>query len=139
MAKAKPLVARARAGKASGVMGDKVTARGREMSDSFCGQVCDDCGGTFRDTWKHRRQCTALNKDIKYVCSQCKKVGASVSLFLLPFLPLFPILLLPPPPLAPAPSFPSSRASGGLELSKSTSSCSWPARRTPATRASTRS
>ena len=79
MAKAKPPLARARAGKASGVMGDKVRARGREMAGSFCGQVCDDCGGTFRDTWKHRRQCTALNKDIKYVCSQCKKVGASVS------------------------------------------------------------
>lgn len=36
-------------------------------------KICDDCGGTFRDSWKHRRQCTALNKDIKYVCHECKK------------------------------------------------------------------
>jgi len=34
---------------------------------------CDDCGGTYRDAWKHRRQCTALHHDIKYVCNMCKK------------------------------------------------------------------
>jgi len=36
---------------------------------------CDDCGGTYRDAWKHRRQCTALHHDIKYVCNMCKKVN----------------------------------------------------------------
>ena len=36
-------------------------------------KICDDCGGTFRDSWKHRRQCTALNKDIKYICHECRK------------------------------------------------------------------
>ena len=36
-------------------------------------KVCDDCGGTFRDSWKHRRQCTAVNNDIKFTCGECKK------------------------------------------------------------------
>lgn len=36
-------------------------------------KICDDCGGTFKDSWKHRRQCTAINKDIKYICNECRK------------------------------------------------------------------
>jgi len=36
-------------------------------------KICDDCGGTFRDSWKHKRQCTAINKDIKYICNECRK------------------------------------------------------------------
>jgi len=36
-------------------------------------KICNDCGGTFKDSWKHRRQCTAINKDIKYICNECRK------------------------------------------------------------------
>ena len=36
-------------------------------------KICDDCGGDYVDSWKHRRQCTAHNKDIKYVCHECRK------------------------------------------------------------------
>ena len=36
-------------------------------------KICDDCGGTFVDSWKHKRQCTAVNSDIKYICHECRK------------------------------------------------------------------
>ena len=36
-------------------------------------KFCKECGGSFVDSWKHRRQCTALNHDIKYVCHECGK------------------------------------------------------------------
>lgn len=36
-------------------------------------KVCNDCGGTYKDSWKHRRQCTAVNNDIKFTCGECKK------------------------------------------------------------------
>ena len=37
------------------------------------GKICEDCGGKVLDAWKHRRQCIAINTDIKYVCHGCKK------------------------------------------------------------------
>jgi len=45
--------------------------RGRPSVDGL--KTCSLCDGTYSDSWKHKRQCTATNRDIKYVCAQCKK------------------------------------------------------------------
>jgi len=36
-------------------------------------KICQECGGTYSDSWKHRRQCTSSNRDIKHICFSCKK------------------------------------------------------------------
>ena len=62
-------------GTALTVQSETIRAIGRPKgSKSREGEkVCRECGGSFDDSWKHKRQCPALNRDIKHICHLCRK------------------------------------------------------------------